>query len=829
MMLNGDYDPVEPEASMPDQDDEPTPEEADEYLTMQVLLPRGDGYQRATVAHRKRDADGNPIGIRNNNPILDTRVYEVEFEDGAAVELAANAVANALFDSTDPDGNEFLVFKEILDHKKTDQAVRKEDGWIEREGRAPQRKRTTKGWKLLIQWADGLQTWENLSDIKESYPLDVAEYAAGNQIIAEPAFAWWCPLYLKKRRAILRKLKTRYWRKTHKYGIEIPHTVEEAREIDKRNGNTLWSDAMDKEMSANAVTFKILENMADGRLPDAPKGYKKIRVHMIFDVKLEEGFRRKARLVADGQMLDSPRSMTYASVVSRDTVRIALTLAALNGCDVLVGDVKAAYLNAKPTEKAYFIAGKEFGMHEGKLVVIIRALYGLKGSGAAWAKAMRAHMRGLGFKPCLADKDLWMRVAVDTSKPSVEDESDSSNQDAQLIKHKGTAIVKRLPAGERYYEYTLIHTDDCMVISRRAKEIMEAIDAVYKLKKDKKTGKCYSEPSTYLGTKIRKYRSPDADENDPYCWSWSGDDYIKDIVEQCERKLKAHGRQLNAKQTSPLTPGYRPELDTSPELTGESWHWYNELVGQLRWGIELGRGDIITEVSLMSSHLALPRRGHLDQVLNIFAYLKYILRSKLVLNPAYMNIKEEFADRFNDHAEWFEFYGDVKEEIPDNAPTPYGKPVETTGWVDADHAGDRLTRRSHTGVLLFINSAPIIWYSKKQATIESATFGSEMVALRTALALVKDLRYKLRMMRVPLIGPTLMFGDNKSVVNSASIPEHKITKKHLGICYHAVREAAAQGIWRVGWCKSAHNIANSLTKILSGTVKEKEINKWMYR
>lgn len=199
------------------------------------------------------------------------------------------------------------------------------------------------------------------------------------------------------------------------------------------------------------------------------------------------------------------------------------------------------------------------------------------------------------------------------------------------------------------------------------------------------------------------------------------------------------------------------------------------------------------------------------------------------MNPTPMNISTKEKHRFSDNAEWYEFYGDVCEEIPPDAPLPAGNEVEITGWVDADHAGDRLTRRSHTGILIFVNSAPILWYSKRQATIESSTFGSEMVAMRTALELIKDLRYKLRMMGVPLSGPALMFGDNKSVVNGASIPEAKLNKKHLGICYHAVREASAAGVWKVGFVKGEYNIADSLTKILSGTQKDKQVSKWMYR
>ena len=108
--------------------------------------------------------------------------------------------------------------------------------------------------------------------------------------------------------------------------------------------------------------------------------------------------------------------MTYASVVSRDSVRIVLKLATLNNLDILCADVQNAYSNAKPKERVYFYAGDEFGIDKSKLVIVVRALYGPKGAGSAWAAAIRQEMRDLGFTPCLADTDVWMRTAVDTSR-----------------------------------------------------------------------------------------------------------------------------------------------------------------------------------------------------------------------------------------------------------------------------------------------------------------------------------------------------------------------------------------------------------------------------
>ena len=165
----------------------------------------------------------------------------------------------------------------------------------------------------------------------------MAEYAVTHGIDHEPAFNWWMKHFLKKRERIISLVKrrnTRYLKRTHKFGIELPKkTVPEALAIDRKNGNTLWADAIAKEMKNVRVAFKILP---DGE--KAPIGYQKIPCHMVFDIKMED-FRRKARLVAGGHKTDAPATITYASVVSRETVRVALTIAALNDLEVKAGDV----------------------------------------------------------------------------------------------------------------------------------------------------------------------------------------------------------------------------------------------------------------------------------------------------------------------------------------------------------------------------------------------------------------------------------------------------------------------------------------------------------
>ena len=138
-------------------------------------------------------------------------------------------------------------------------------------------------------------------------------------------------------------------------------------------------------------------------------GYQKIKCHFVFNVKLGENFRRKARLVGGGHTTDPPSSLTYSSVVARDSVRILLLIAALNGLDILACDIQNAYLTAECREKIYTRAGPEFGSEEGSVMLVKMALYGLKSSGAAFRSRLANVIYEMGYRPSLADPDVWMR------------------------------------------------------------------------------------------------------------------------------------------------------------------------------------------------------------------------------------------------------------------------------------------------------------------------------------------------------------------------------------------------------------------------------------
>ena len=98
-------------------------------------------------------------------------------------------------------------------------------------------RKTTKGFELLVRWADGNESWIKLKDMKESHPVQTAEFARSKGIDDKAAFAWWVPYTLRKRDIILCKIKGRIRRTTHKYGIEVPRNVEHAYKLDKKNGN----------------------------------------------------------------------------------------------------------------------------------------------------------------------------------------------------------------------------------------------------------------------------------------------------------------------------------------------------------------------------------------------------------------------------------------------------------------------------------------------------------------------------------------------------------------------------------------------------------------
>ena len=419
---------------------------------------------------------------------------------------------------------------------------------------------------------------------------------------------------------------------------------------------------------------------------------------------MDGSFTRKARLVADGHKTEPPTSMTYSSVVARDSVRIALTIASLNCLEISSCDIGNAYLNAPCREKLKTVAGAEFGSEKGAVMIISRALYSLKSSGAAWRPTLAQTMEFLGYKPTQADPDVWIKRAT-----------------------RGD--------GTPYYKMILIYVDDVLHLAENPKEDMAELSKLCRLKDG--TG----EPDRYLGGNIERVQTQDGS----VAWSLSCHDYLSNAIIQVQADLALKDLKLKEFGTGlrPYPASYRPEMDITPTLNEEDMNKFQQLIGILRWSIELGRIDILTEVSCLSQHLAEPRDGHLIAVYKIFKYLDVCLKKdkgRIVFDG-----KSKFVDNvtFNDtnRQEWSEFYKDAEEEFPINGPEPLGNPVRLSAYVDANHAGNLKTRRSHTGLLVYMNSAPILWYSNRQNTVETSSFGSEYIALRICTEMVEALRY----------------------------------------------------------------------------------------
>jgi hypothetical protein len=205
----------------------------------------------------------------------------------------------------------------------------------------------------------------------------------------------------------------------------VPKSVPEAIAIDAEDGTQIWWNAIKKkEMDKIKIAFEFCdewtpEQVRQGQARGDLVGYQEIDCHMIFDVKMD--LTCNARFVAGGHLTETPASLTYSSVVSHDSVRIAFLLAELNGLEVLPCDIGNAYLNAPCQEKIWFVAGPEFGSRQGQVVkVLVRALYALKSSGASWRNMLQQTIvNELEFVTTTTDPDVYHQCSIKPNGMSI--------------------------------------------------------------------------------------------------------------------------------------------------------------------------------------------------------------------------------------------------------------------------------------------------------------------------------------------------------------------------------------------------------------------------
>ena len=319
------------------------------------------------------------------------------------------------------------------------------------------------------------------------------------------------------------------------------------------------------------------------------------------------------------------------------------------------------------------------------------------------------------------------------------------------------------------YEYIDVYVDDLCIAAQDPKEIINVLKSKYHLKV-KGDG-----PLTYhLGADY--FQDPDGTiVSQPK-------KYIEKLK---ETYIRLFDTEPSKGLKTPLEKNDHPELDTSETLEGQEVNHYLTMVGQLQWLITLGRFDIQAQVITMSRFRAQPRKGHLDWLKRIYAY---VIRTKDYATR-FRTTEPDYSYLPDQNFDWAHtVYGNVHEIIPDDIPDPLGKSVTTTTTVNANLNHCLATGRSVTGCLHFVNHTPIDSYSKRQATVETATYGSGFVASKTATEQIIDLRHTLRYLGVPIKTKSYLFGDNRSVVTSSTLPHSTLGKRHNILAYHRVRE-----------------------------------------
>ena len=433
--------------------------------------------------------------------------------------------------------------------------------------------------------------------------LTCALYAKRNGLLDTPGWKQFKRL-AKREKVLIRMLKQTKLHQVNRspiymFGYRVPQNHQKAVQIDAENGNTKWVDAEKLELSQLDDYNTFQDNGkaifgSNGHILNAPAGHKKIRVHFVYAVK-HDG-RHKARLVAGGHLTDIPLDSVYSGVVSLRSLRLVIFLAELNGLQIWQGDIGNAYLEAMTKEKLFIVAGPEFGEREGHILVIFKALYGLRTSGLRWHERFADTMRDMGFFPCRGDGDVWMRL----------------NKEDDL------------------YEYVAVYVDDLCIAMKDPAGFIKELKQVhkYKIKGDGPIeyhlGCDYERaPAGEMTCSPRKYMEKSLDAFD---------------------KMFGH---LPREYSSPLEKNDHPEIDESPELDTIGIKKYQSLIGTLQWLVSLGRFDIATAVMTMSRFRAAPRQGHLDRLMRIFGYVKAFSHAKLrflVDAPDYSDLPDQDHD-----------------------------------------------------------------------------------------------------------------------------------------------------------------------------------------
>ena len=195
--------------------------------------------------------------------------------------------------------------------------------------------------------------------------------------------------------------------------------------------------------------------------------------------------------------------------------------------------------------------------------------------------------------------------------------------------------------------------------------------------------------------------------------------------------------------------------------------------------------------------------------------IQHLLRGMIQMTPATLLRLPEKKDEL-----WRNSISMQQKTFPPNMSEPLSIAIQINALFDADHAGDRVIRRYQTGIIIFLGMASINWFSKRQNNAEVSSFGIEFFAMRIETEMIKALRYKLRMLGIPIDGSANIFCDHQSVVTNVSTPDSALKRKQNSIAYHFCREAIASGMIIVRKVLSEHNIADLCTTCLPARARQ---------
>ena len=374
----------------------------DDHIGRTFLLPKNEQGERLKATIKRKVIETSKLLDDQHDNAIDKINFHLDVGQGRAEAI--------------------MSYVQILDH--LDKQEQQEDLYKLRaitghQGPLSPQDENYKGRKynVMVEWETGEVSDEPLSLIAADDPVTCAEYAKKHDLLHLDG---WKRLKQidKNQKQLTRAInqsKIRQVRRSavYQFGFLIPKDYKQALQLDEQNGNSKWYDATKLEMN-QINEYKVFQDHGKAqydpksrKVSNAPNGYQKNRVHLIFAV-IHDG-RHKARLVAGGHLTPDPIESIYSGVVSIRSLRLVIFLATLNNLEVWGADIANAYLEAKTKENLYIVAGPEFEELEGHILVIYKALYGLKSSGLRWSQKIHDIMLDMGFSPSKADPCVWLR------------------------------------------------------------------------------------------------------------------------------------------------------------------------------------------------------------------------------------------------------------------------------------------------------------------------------------------------------------------------------------------------------------------------------------